>query len=111
MKEFCLKYGIVVSPNSEPTRQMVLGTDNQDKEAPHAGSPAIAHALPGAPSLHPNMQPYLGAPPPQQPTRVRPLVETGGEFRPTQVHKPFSLLKLDRSNKTWEAIQMTQANT
>ena len=34
MKELCLKYGIVVCPKSESTRQMVLGTDNQEKEAP-----------------------------------------------------------------------------
>ena len=34
MKELCLKHGIVVCPKSEPTRQMVLGTDNQEKEAP-----------------------------------------------------------------------------
>ena len=40
------------------------------------------------------MPPYLGAPPPQKPTRVCPLVETGGEFGPTRVHKPFSLLEL-----------------
>ena len=32
MKELCLKYGIVVCPESEPTRQMVLGTGNQEKE-------------------------------------------------------------------------------
>ena len=40
------------------------------------------------------MPPYLGAPPPQKPTHVCPLVETGGEFGPTQVHKPFSFLEL-----------------
>ena len=41
MKELCLKYGIVVCPKSEPTRQMVLGTGNQEKEPlpPHKGSP------------------------------------------------------------------------
>ena len=54
----------------------------------------MAPNLPGAPSLYPNMSPYLGVPPPQKPTRVCPLVETGGEFTPTWVHKPFSLLKL-----------------
>ena len=32
MKELCLKYGIVVCPKSEPTRQMLLGTANQEKE-------------------------------------------------------------------------------
>ena len=46
------------------------------------------------PSLYPNMPPYLGRPPPQKPTHVCPLVETGGEFGPTRVHKPFSLLEL-----------------
>ena len=34
MKELCLKYWIVVGPKSEPTRQMVLGTGNQEKEPP-----------------------------------------------------------------------------
>ena len=94
MKELSLKYGIVVCPKSEPTRQMVLGTDNQEKEAPHEGSPPMAPEVPGAPSLYPNMPPYLGAPPPQKPTQVCPLVKTGGEFGPTRVHKPFSLLEL-----------------
>ena len=42
MKELCLKYGIVVCPKSAPTRQMVLGTDNQEKEAAHEGSPPMA---------------------------------------------------------------------
>ena len=65
---------------------MVLGTDNQEEEL-------VAPKLPGAPFLYPNVPPYLGAPPPQKPTRICPLVETG-EFRPTQVHKPFFLLKL-----------------
>ena len=51
MKELCLKYGIVVCPKSEPTRQMVLGTDNQEKEAPCEGSPPMAPELPGAPFL------------------------------------------------------------
>ena len=37
------------------------------------------------------------------------LVESGGEFGPTWVHNPFSLLEL-KSNKTWEAIKMNQAN-
>ena len=78
---------------------MVLGTDNQEEEL-------VAPKLPGAPFLYPNVPPYLGVPPPQKPARVSPLVETGGEFGQTQVHKPFSLLEL-RSNKTWEAIQMT----
>ena len=103
MKELCLKYGIVVRPKSEPTRQMVLGTDNQEEEPPHEGSlpmpmkrlePPTASELSDASSLYPNIPPYPGAPPPQKPARVCPLVETGGEFRPTQVHKPFSLLEL-----------------
>ena len=94
MKEFCLKYGVVVHFKSKPTRQMVLGTDNQEKEAPHEGLPPMAPELPGASSLYPKVPPYLGAPPPQKPTQVGPLVETGGEFRPTQAHKPFSLLEL-----------------
>ena len=90
MKELCLKYGIVVCPKSEPTRQMVLGTDNQEKEAPHEVSPPMTPKLPGAPSSFPNMTPYLGAATPQKPTQPCPLVETGGKYRPTQVHKPFS---------------------
>ena len=73
---------------------MVLGTDNQEKEAPHADSPPMAPELPGASSLYPKVPPYLGATPPQKPTQAGPLVETGGEFRPTRVHKPFSLLEL-----------------
>ena len=40
------------------------------------------------------MPPYLGAPPSQKWTRVSPLVETGGVFELTWVHKPFSLLGL-----------------
>ena len=56
MKELYLKYGIVGCPKSEPTRQMVLGTDNQEKEL-------VAPKLPGAPFLYPNVPPpYLGAP-------------------------------------------------
>ena len=54
----------------------------------------MAPKLPGAPFLYPNVSPYLGAPPPQQPTRVCPLVETRGEFGPTQVHKPSFCLEL-----------------
>ena len=34
MKEFYFKYGIVVCTESEPTRQMVLVTDNQGKKSP-----------------------------------------------------------------------------
>ena len=92
------KNGIVVGPKSEPTRQMVLGTDNQEKESPCEGPPPTAPELSGARSLYPNMALYLGAPPPQKPAPVCPLVETEGEFRPTQVHKPFSLL--DKADQT-----------
>ena len=66
MKELCLKYGIVVCIKSEPTRQMVLGTDNQKKVPTCEGSPPMAPKLPGATSLYSNMPPYLGAPPPQK---------------------------------------------
>ena len=48
---------------------MVLDPDNQEKEAPKEG---FAQKL----------------------ARMCLLVETGGEFGPTQVHKPFSLLEL-----------------
>ena len=94
MKELCLKYGIVVCPKSEPTNQMVLGTDNEEKEPPLEVSLPMAPELPGAPSLYPIMPPYPEALPPQKPTQVCPLVETGGEFELTQVPKPFSLLEL-----------------
>ena len=100
MKELCVKYRIVVWPKSEPTRQMVLGTDNQEKEAPCEGSPPKAPELPGAPSFYPDMPPYPGATPPQKPTRVCPLVETG-EFRPVQVRKPFSLSDQTRPGKLY----------
>ena len=83
-KRYKGKNGIVVGPKSEPTRQMVLGTDNQEKEAPHADSPPMAPELPGASSLYPKVPPYLGATPPQKPTQAGPLVETGGEFRPSR---------------------------
>ena len=88
MKELCFKYGIVVCPKSEPTRQMVLGTDNQETYFPWLLSCMVLR------SLYPNMPPYPGAPPLQKPTQVYALVETGGEFGSTQVHKPFSLLEL-----------------
>ena len=88
------EYGIVVRPKSEPTRQMVLGTDNQEKVPACEGSPPMAPESPGAPSLYSNVPPYLGASLPQKPVRVCTLVESGGEFRPTRVHKPFSLLEL-----------------
>ena len=103
MKELCLKYGIVLCPKSEPTRQMVLGTGNQEKELPHEGSPLTAPELPGAPSLYPNMPSYPGAPPPQKTARVCPLVETGGEFGPSHVHKPFSLLELRQIKQDLES--------
>ena len=83
MKDLCFKYGIVVCPKIEPTRQMVLGTDNIKKEAPCEGLPPMAPELPGAPSLYPNVPLYPGAPLPQKPTQVCPLIETGGEFGPT----------------------------
>ena len=94
MKELCLKHGIGVCRKSEPTMQMVLGTDNQEKEVPHAGLPPMAPELPDASFPYPKVPPYLGAPPPQKPTQVGPLVETGGEFRPAEAHKPFFLLEL-----------------
>ena len=93
MKELCLKYRIVVCPKSEHTRQMVLDTGNQEKETLHEGLLHMAPELPGAPSLFPNVPVYTGAPPPQKPTQVYPLVETGGEFGLTQAHKPFSELR------------------
>ena len=58
MKELCFKYGIVVCPNSEPTRQTVLGTDSQEKEPllpPRA--PVKAH-LPQLPSCL-GLLPYI----------------------------------------------------
>ena len=79
---------------------MVLGTGNQEKEPPHKGSPPIppkrlepstAPEMLGAPSLYSNVPSYPKAPPSQKPAQVCPLVETGGEFRPTRVHKPFFL--------------------
>ena len=58
MKELCLKYGIDVCLKIEPTRQMMLGTGNQEKEPPREGSPPTAPELPGAPSLYANVPPY-----------------------------------------------------
>ena len=46
MEELCLKYGIVVHPKSEPHRQMVLGTGNQEKKPSCEGSPPTAPELP-----------------------------------------------------------------
>ena len=48
---------------------MVLDPDIQEKEAPKEGFS-------------------------QKPARICLLVETGGEFGPTQIHKPFSFLEL-----------------
>ena len=62
MKELCLKYGIGVCPKCEPTMQMVLGTDTQEKEAPWEGSLPMAPKSAGAPSLYPNVPPYLEQP-------------------------------------------------
>ena len=87
MKELCVKYGIVVWPKSEPTRQMVLGTDNQEKEAPCEGSPPKAPELPGAPSFYPNVPPYPGATPPQKPTvQVRKLFSLSNQTRPGKLY-------------------------
>ena len=62
MKELCFKYGIVVCPKREHTRQMVLGTDNQEKEATWEGSLPMAPKSPGAPFLYPSVPPYLEHP-------------------------------------------------
>ena len=70
MKELCLKYGIVPCPKSEPTRQMVLGTDKQEKQALCEGSPPMSPELPDSPSLYSNMPTYPRAPPLQKPTQV-----------------------------------------
>ena len=75
MKKFCLKYGIVVCPKSEPTRQMVLGTGNQEEEPPLKAhlpcpqrlEPPVAPELSGGASLYPKAPPYLRAPPSQKP--------------------------------------------
>ena len=64
--------------------------DNQEQEAPHEVSHSMTPELPGAPSSFPNINPYLGSATPQKPTQACPLVETEGEYRPIQVHKPFS---------------------
>ena len=85
MKELCLKYGIDVYPKCGPARQMVLGIDNQEKEVPNK-----AH-LPWFLSCS---SPVPQSTPPQKPAGICPLVEIRGEFRPTHVHKPFSLLEL-----------------
>ena len=103
MKELCLNYGLVVHPKSEPTRQMVLGIGNQEQEPPvKAHLPWLLSCLVLLPQ-GPNVPPYPGAPPPQKPTQLCPLVETGGEFVPTQVHKPFSLLELRQIKQNLES--------
>ena len=97
MKELCLKYGIVVCPKSEPTRRMVLGTDNQEKDPPTHTVKTYLPWLPSCLGLLPCIQtcpPFPGALFPQKPTQIFPLVETGGQFGPTWVHKSFSLLEL-----------------
>ena len=86
---------------------MVLGQTTKRRKLPRGGSwPPMAPKLPGAPSLYPDVSPYPGATHTQKPNQICPLVETGEEFGPTWVPKPFSLLEL----KTWEAIWMIQAN-
>ena len=50
MKELSLKYGIVVCPKSEPTRQMVLGTGNPPIKA-HIPCPTKRLEPPTAPEL------------------------------------------------------------
>ena len=50
----------------------------------------MAPELPGTPSLYPDVAPYPGAPFPQKPTQVCPLVKTGGEFEPTVSLSPSS---------------------
>ena len=103
VKKLCLKYGFVVCPKHQPTWQLVLGIDNQEKEAPHEGPlPWLLSCLVLLPH-GPNMPPYPGAPPPQNPTQVCPLVETGGEFGPTWVHKPFSLLEVRQIKQDLES--------
>ena len=48
MKELCFKYRIIVCPKSEPTRQTVLGTSNQEKEP--FSPPLVKARLPQLPS-------------------------------------------------------------
>ena len=56
MKELWLKYGIVVCPKNEPTRQIVLGTDNQEKEPPPPPIKAHPRQLPSSLVLLPYIQ-------------------------------------------------------
>ena len=93
MKELCLKCRVVVCPKSEPTRQLVLGQTTKKRTftwrlTSHGSWVAWCSFLV---SKH---TPIPGNTPPQKPTQVCTLVETGGEIRPTQVHKQFSLLEL-----------------
>ena len=53
----------------------------------------MAPKLPGAPSLYPDVSPYPGATHTQKPNQICPLVETGEEFGPTWVPKPFPPLR------------------
>lgn len=55
---------------------------------PPEGSPPMAPKLPGTSPLSKDA-PISKASPPQMPTRVYSLVETGGEFRPTWVNSLF----------------------
>ena len=112
MKELCLKYGIVTCPKSEPTSQMVLGTGNQEEEpSPRKGLPPMPPETGASHSsrivwcffLVSKRAPISGSTPSTKPTRVCPLVETGGEFGPTRVHKPFSLLELRQIKQDLES--------
>ena len=75
----------------------LLGKWCQAQATKRRKAPVKAHLpqLPNCLVLLPCIQtcPHPGTPLPQNPTQVCPLVDTG-EFRPTQVHKPFSLLEL-----------------
>lgn len=92
MKELCLKYWIAVCPKNEPTRQMVLGTTKRRKppwRLTSHGSRVAWYSF-----LVSKSAPISGSTPSTKANSVCPLVETEGEFGPTQVHKPFSLLEL-----------------
>ena len=103
MKELCLKQGIVACPKSESTKQMVVGTDNQEKEAPYEGPFPVAPELTGALSLYANTSPYWKAHLSQKSNWVCPLVETGGGFGPARIHKPSSLLELRQIKQDLES--------
>ena len=78
---------------------MVLGTGNQEKEPPmkgHLPSPQRDWSLPQLPSclvFFPCIQmcPHVPEHSLHKSQLLCPLVKTGGEFRPTRVHKPFLL--------------------